>query len=560
MEKPMIENQVIQYNERERIEDYNLLSHTELDNNFYDPNLNLWLTMKTRLPAFLTNAEFASTLTKKYIETIDLAKKKKDGQVFTPLEIANYMASMIALPRCDFSLIDPGAGTGILLAAVCDRIIAEAKKPLTVQVTAYETDEKILSCLESCLEHCISSLHENGHTLVPIVVNSDFIKDNIHCLDNSQEGNTHNLHSYDVIISNPPYQKLPRLSQLRGLLPEIIFGRTNLYGIFIALGITLLNDSGQFVFFTPRSYCSGQYHKKIRELLLNNSCIKTIHSFESRHNIFEEHDVLQEVIILHGVKTQEKKCSPINVRSTLSQTLDHIQSFTVPYSYIIPRKNPIQNIHIPQTKNDLKIIDIVQSWENSLADLGYKISTGKVVDFRAKQNLRESSDDISTVPLLWMQHVKNGQIAWPLPNFKKPQYIISSDSTKAKLVPVQNYVLLRRFSSKEEKKRIQAFPFIASQFSDYPVVGFENHLNYLYRIDDVLSLEETYGFSAFLNSPIIDRYYRMLSGNTQVNSSDIMNLPLPKLDTIIEIGMCFTEDHYDPIRSNKKIEKILRKS
>jgi adenine-specific DNA-methyltransferase len=560
MKIPMIEHQEIQFNEGEQIEDYYSRDQTVLDNNFYEPNLNLRVTMKTRHPAFLTNAEFASTLTKKYIKTINLAEKKKDGQVFTPLEIANYMASMIELPKRDFSLIDPGAGTGILLAAVCDRIIAEAKRPLLVQITAYETDEKILPCLESCLEYCKSTLSEKGHILVLVIENSDFIKDNIHCLDTFQDENPLNFHSYDIIVANPPYQKLPRLSPLRGLLPEIIFGRTNLYGIFIALGITLLNDNGQFVFFTPRSYCSGQYHKRIRELLLNNICIKTIHSFESRHNIFEEHDVLQEVIILHGVKTREKKCSPIDVRSTSSQSLEHIQSFTVPYSYIVPKKNPILNIHIPQTKNDRKIIDTVQSWENSLGDLGFKISTGKVVDFRAKQYLRETSDDLSTVPLIWMQHLKNGQIEWPLPNFKKSQYFVSCESTKAKLVPVQNYVLLRRFSSKEEKKRIQAFPFIASQFSDYPVIGFENHLNYLYRIDGVLSLEETYGFSAFLNSPMIDRYYRMLSGNTQVNSSDLMNLPLPKLDTIIEIGRCFTEGHYDPIHSNKKIEKILRKS
>lgn len=525
----MVEHQIIQFDERERIDG--------LDNNFYDPTLNLWLTMKTRHPAFLTNAEFASTLTKKYIKTIDLAEKKKDGQVFTPLEIANYMAGMIALPKRDFSLIDPGAGTGILLAAVCDQIITKAKKPLTIRITAYETDEKILSYLESCLEHCKSSLFENGHTLISTVVNSDFIKDNIHCIDNSQEWNTHNLLSYDVIIANPPYQKLPKLSQLRGLLPDIIFGRTNLYGIFIALGITLLNDNGQFVFFTPRSYCSGQYHKKIREMLLQNTCIKTIHSFESRHNIFEEHDVLQEVIILHGKKTQEKKCSPITVQSTLSQSLDDIQSFRVPYSYIVPRKNPLLNIHIPQTENDRKIIDIVQSWKNSLGDLGFKISTGKVVDFRAKQFLRESSDDISTVPLLWMQHVKNGQIDWPLSKFKKPQYIVSCESTKAKLVPVQNYVIMRRFSSKEEKKRIQAFPFMASQFPNYKVIGFENHLNYLYRIDGKLSIEEAFGFSAFFNSNIIDRYYRLLSGNTQVNASDIFYLPFPKLKQIIEIGI-----------------------
>jgi len=508
-----------------------------MDNSFYESNLNLSITMKACSPAYFINAEFASNLTKKYIETINLDEKKKDGQVFTPFEIANYMASMVKLPKRNFSLLDPGAGTGILLAAVCDRIITEAKKPLTVEITAYETDEKILSCLESCLDHCRSTLAENGHILNSTINNSDFIKNNSHCIDIFRVEQIQDSPSYDIVIANPPYQKLPRKSNLHELLPEIIFGRTNLYGIFIALSITLLKDRGQFVFFTPRSYCSGQYHKKIRELLLKNTCIKTIHSFESRHNIFEEHDVLQEVIILHGVKTQNEKCSSINVCSTPSQSLDNIQSFIFPYSYIIPENNPIQNIHIPQTKNDRKIIDVVQSWKNSLRGLGFKISTGKVVDFRSIPYLRESSNDVSTVPLLWMQNVKNGHIEWPLQNFRKPQFIVRSASTEAKLVPVQNYVIMRRFSSKEEKKRIQAFPLIASQFRDFEVIGFENHLNYLYRMDGKLSIEEALGFSAFFNSNLIDRYYRLLSGNTQVNASDILFLPFPSLQQIIEIGV-----------------------
>lgn len=491
--------------------------------------------MEKQKTTFSANAEFASNLTKKYIYTIDLVKKKKDGQVFTPLNIAKYMAKMIELPKNDFSLIDPGAGTGILLAAVCDRVCEEAKKPLSLQIIAYETDEKILLCLESCLNFCKTTLEKRGHHLEYKLLHSDFIIDNIHWLK-SPEDRSNFPRSCDIVISNPPYQKLPLKSELRYLLPEIIHGRTNLYSIFIALGISLLKDGGQYVYFTPRSYCSGQYHKKVRELLLDQSCIKTIHSFESRHNIFEEHNVLQEVIILYGSKTSDKNCSPINLRSTPNQSLDKIHSLTAPYHYIIPNKNPFSNIHIPQTKADLKIIDIVQSWENTLGDFGLKISTGKVVDFRVKQSLRELSDNNFTVPLLWMQHLKNGEIEWPLRSFKKPQYIELCNETEKKIIPVQNYVLIRRFSSKEEKKRIQAFPCLASQFSKYKYIGFENHLNFIFRSESDLSVEETYGISASLNSSIIDRYYRMLSGNTQVNASDIQHLPVPSLKKINKIG------------------------
>jgi adenine-specific DNA-methyltransferase len=492
--------------------------------------------MKNQNSASLTNAEFASNLTKQYIKTINLFEKKKDGQVFTPLEIAKYMTTMIELPENGFSLIDPGAGTGILLAAVCDRVCDKAKKPINIEIIAYETDKNILPYLKSSLKFCKSTMKQKGHSLTYKILPSDFIERNSQCLKRISDKHQKNVNQYDIVISNPPYQKLPRNSNLRNQLPEIIHGRTNLYSIFIALGITLLKEGGQYVFFTPRSYCSGQYHKKIRELLLHQSCIKTIHSFESRHNIFEEHDVLQEVIILHGEKTPDKNCSPINLRSTVCQSLDTIHSFTVPYHYIVPHKNPFSNLHIPQNREDLKIIDLVQSWTNTFRDLGFKISTGKVVDFRIKHNLRESSDGVPTVPLLWMQNLKDGQIKWPLPLLKKPQYLEVCPAIERKIVPVQNYVLLRRFSSKEEKKRIRAFPFLASQFSQYKTIGFENHLNYIFKENRLMTYEEVNGISALLNSQIIDTYYRTLSGNTQINSSDLNHLPVPSLNIIKKVG------------------------
>lgn len=491
--------------------------------------------MEKQKTTFSANAEFASNLTKKYIKTIDLAKKKKDGQVFTPLNIAKYMANMIELPKNDFSLIDPGAGTGILLAAVCDRVCEESKKSRTIQIIAYETDEKILPCLESCLEFCKTTLRKKHHHLEFTIHHSDFIKENFYRLKSPEDASIFQK-SYDIVISNPPYQKLPYKSELRDQLPEIIHGRTNLYSIFIALGISLLKSRGQYVFFTPRSYCSGQYHKKIRELLLSQSCIKTIHSFESRHNIFEEHDVLQEVIILHGIKSSNTKCSPINIRSTANQSLEKIHSFTVPYHYIVPHNNPFSTVHIPLNKEDLKIIDLVQSWENTFDDFGFKISTGKVVDFRISQCLRQSPDGGSTVPLLWMQHLTNGKIEWPFPSFKKPQYIEVCPDTEKKTVPVQNYVLLRRFSSKEEKMRMQSLPLYASQFSEYKAIGFENHLNYIFKENGLMTLDEINGISALLNSHIVDSYYRTLSGNTQINASDLTHLPIPSMNTIKKIG------------------------
>ncbi len=45
-----------------------------------------------------------------------------------------------------------------------------------------------------------------------------------------------------------------------------------------------------------------------------------------------------------------------------------------------------------------------------------------------------------------------------------------------------------------------------------------------------------YGLYVLFNSTIYDEYYRILNGSTQVNSTEINNMPVPELETIQEMG------------------------
>jgi adenine-specific DNA-methyltransferase len=134
-----------------------------------------------------------------------------------------------------------------------------------------------------------------------------------------------------------------------------------------------------------------------------------------------------------------------------------------------------------------------------------------------------------------MQNVKVQQVEWPINNGHKPQGIALVKEAKLLLVPTTNYVLLRRFSAKEEPRRLIAAPFLADQYN-YQWVGLENHLNYIYKQRGSLEIEETIGLSTFLNSALIDRYFRIVNGNTQVNAAELRTLPLPPLELIKQIG------------------------
>ncbi|HET8852349.1 MAG TPA: hypothetical protein VFN02_07475, partial [Ktedonobacteraceae bacterium] len=61
-------------------------------------------------------------------------------------------------------------------------------------------------------------------------------------------------------------------------------------------------------------------------------------------------------------------------------------------------------------------------------------------------------------------------------------------------------------------------------------------LNYVYRPGGTLSYEDAIGIAAFLNSTLVDRYFRITNGNTQVNATELRKLPLPSWERLTRIG------------------------
>ena len=193
-------------------------------------------------------------------------------------------------------------------------------------------------------------------------------------------------------------------------------------------------------------------------------------------------------------------------------------------------------LRLPVRDEDDDVLALVDSWPSSLRDLGLNISTGPVVPFRATEFIREEGEvPGSHAPLLWMNHVHAMRATWPLCRHK-PEYIERSGADVL-LVPNKNYVLLRRFSAKEEARRLTAAPYFAADFA-VPDVGFENHLNYIHRPGGTLSDDEAWGLAALYNSHLLDAYFRAVNGNTQVSATELRAMPLPARETIIELGRC----------------------
>jgi adenine-specific DNA-methyltransferase len=107
-------------------------------------------------------------------------------------------------------------------------------------------------------------------------------------------------------------------------------------------------------------------------------------------------------------------------------------------------------------------------------------------------------------------------------------------------------VLLRRFSSKEEERRLVAAPLPREQLGT-ALVGLENHLNYIHRPNGELSVNEAWGLAVLYNSSILDLYFRAMNGSTQVSATELRTMPLPSLDVIRQIGR-LARAAKDPLR------------
>jgi len=466
---------------------------------------------------------------------------KEHGQFLTPPSIARYMAKQLGQIQNGDNLLEPAVGSGVLVCAVIERLITE-NRPLEISISAYETDKELCDVSREVLEIASREAEKSGVKIHWQVFQEDFV---LACLPDQQPSlfgsNESRRKIFNYVISNPPYFKLNAEDKRVRAVYGKLNGHTNIYTLFMALSAKLLSPQGKACFIVPRSFCSGAYFSEFRRDLLKDVTPLSVHIFQSRNDVFRGAEVLQENVIF----TFEKLSQPqkhrywagyVNISSSKDdKSLENGSiSRQVSFAHFLSDHDGLLFFRLPTGILDEQILEAVDKWDGSLEKYNFQVSTGRVVPFRAKGLLKEYiKSENSAAPLLWMQNVKPYQIEYPLNGFSKPQAISLNDPSL--LVPNANYVLLRRFSAKEDRRRLISAPFIGENFG-FEQIGFENHLNVIFKKKGTLLTAETIGLSAILNSAIVDRYFRIVNGNTQVNAVELRALSLPPLEVIRAIG------------------------
>lgn len=481
--------------------------------------------------------------TNEYIDDMPKLLRKKYGQFFTSKETAMFMASLFDIPKHqkDISILDPGAGTGILAVAIVERL--QKYDFEHIYLTCYENDENVIDILKENLSWVLEKSN------IPIefkIISDNYITSQ--ALDfNDMIGTNINPCKYDLIIGNPPYMKLPKDAPEAISMPIVCYGAPNMYSLFASMSLFNLNDDGEMVYIMPRSWTSGAYFKRFRDYLFKYGVLEHIHLFVSRDEVFEQEKVLQETMIIKVRKSRNKPQSIVITTTHSNNDFSSLTKINVEYDNIVFGDELY--VYLITDEYELEVLRTLHKWNNTLPSLGLKMKTGLTVDFRNKNLLRNKMEQM-TVPLFYSQHIQGGKVAFPIG--KENEYIITQKD--GLLQPNTNYLFVKRFTSKEEKRRLQCGIYLAKRYSNYSMISTQNKVNFITGLKE-LSDCVVFGLYVIFNSTLYDKYYRILNGSTQVNSTEVNSMPMPPLNMIESMGKSLIK-HHD--LSESVCDEILR--
>jgi len=428
------------------------------------------------------------------------------GQFFTPGKAAALMASMLRVDDLSGTVrvLDPGAGAGSLTAALVDRLHTE-RPDVAVHVVAVETDPFITPYLRATLEEC-----QAAYGISYDLVEGDYLLDEGAKLDGP----------FDLAIANPPYGKLASDSPARLATAARAVDTPNLYVAFWARAVASLKEGGQGVFIVPRSWANGPYYRSFRRWLLSTASLDVLHAFESRTKVFADTKVKQEnVIVAFSLRPQ---ISDVILSKSVAHDEDPVAR-SVPFPAIVQDKDDDKIVHFTET------IPVPSAARFTLTDLGIGVSTGKVVDFRNRRYLTDNLDTPGVTPMIYQSNIRSGGIEWPQTNARKPQgFVAIEDAAIRQLLSQGPYVVVKRQTAKEDPRRV-----IAALWDGPSRVAFDNKTNYLHESNKPLERNLARGLMLWLNSTVLDRYFRAFSGHTQVNAGDLRRLPFPCREDLI---------------------------
>jgi len=328
----------------------------------------------------------------------------------------------------------------------------------------------------------------------------------------------------DVIACNPPYRKLnaAETEKYQGQFDDVIRNQPNIYGLFIRKTIDIVKPGGLIGLLTPTSFLSGASFSKLRKVVAGRTQIAQIDVLGDRKTTFISVEQQTAITVLKTEIPQQ------NETNADVYVLSADGSFTQVGKCEIPSSG--EPWPIPRTTADVDLLSRAKEWPHRLSDYGYVPRVGHLVAYRDERTRFESrpkrKDQRCIIPIVWAGDIApSGFVHGRQHKLERTDYFVEvSDPNHTSVISAPS-VLLQRLTSNDQPHRL-----IACNVPDewqQREGGFvaENHVITLIAKRDSQWSPRQIAF--LMNSVVVNRLYRAISGATNVAVSEMAQLPLP---------------------------------
>lgn len=455
------------------------------------------------------------------------------GRFFTKKETARLMAAMLTLDenKTAYTVLDPGAGTGILSAAVIEEICERCKKCRQIFLTCYENDPELIPMLEDNLERIRKKArHDYDVRLYVTVYPENYITE-------SQNHYTVTLFDtvedkFDIIICNPPSDMTEKNSEEAQRTGGVTQVKISLAYLFAKLASKHLEASGELVIVLPTSMASASALTAFRKDMAERLSLLRIHLFIGKQKNERRAIPLKKEMIVAWANKPHGSTVTVSTSTDWGKRENITLLPPLDYDFVVDKKDG--SLTLPKSIEDTRIVKYLSAFPETLESLGLKMSTGLVIDSRC-EDLLFTEPIKSCVPLIRPATIINGQIHFPQPI--KKQYIAPANTTL--IQKNKNMVIIKRVPAKSDERFVNAAVYMASQLPEFKYISTHNKINFIdtARASDEISPRLAFGLFALLNSTIYDRYLSIVSKSKQINAKELRHLPLPPKNLIENMGM-----------------------